>query len=116
MGDLVPTEDEKVAPVMKTLQDGGVEIAALDNHLLGESPKIMYLHIGGHGDPVQMAHAVGQDASSSGWRRKGNHGSWIRCRRCGEHHGSPGQRERRRAAMRLAKALRSALDETNSAK
>ncbi len=44
MGDLVLTEDE-VAPVMKALQDGGVEITALHNHLLGESPKIMYLHI-----------------------------------------------------------------------
>lgn len=57
MGDLVLTEDE-VAPVMKTLQEGGVEITALHNHLLGESPKIMYLHMGGHGDPVKMAHAV----------------------------------------------------------
>ncbi len=62
MGDLVLTEDE-VAPVMKALQDGGVEITALHNHLNGESPKIMYLHMGGHGDPVKMAqtikHAVG---------------------------------------------------------
>ncbi len=62
MGDLVLTEDE-VAPVMKALEDGGVEITALHNHLNGESPKIMYLHMGGHGDPVKMArtikHAVG---------------------------------------------------------
>src|SRR5260370_13319281 len=62
MGDLVLTEDE-VATVMKALQDGGVEITALHNHLNGESPKIMYLHMGGHGDPVKMAqtikHAVG---------------------------------------------------------
>lgn len=62
MGDLVLTEDE-VAPVMKALQDGGVEITALHNHLVGESPKIMYIHMGGHGDPVKFAqtikHAVG---------------------------------------------------------
>jgi len=32
MGDLVLTEDE-VAPVMKALEDGGVEITALHNHL-----------------------------------------------------------------------------------
>jgi hypothetical protein len=57
MGDLVLTEDE-VAPVMKALQDGGVEITALHNHLLGESPKIMYLHMGGHGDPVKMAQTI----------------------------------------------------------
>jgi hypothetical protein len=62
MGDLVLTEDE-VAPVMKDLQDGGVEITALHNHLVGESPKLMYVHMGGHGDPVKFAqvikHAVG---------------------------------------------------------
>jgi hypothetical protein len=57
MGDLVLTEDE-VAPVMKALQDGGVEITALHNHLNGESPKIMYLHMGGHGDPVKLAQAI----------------------------------------------------------
>jgi hypothetical protein len=62
MGDLVLTEDE-VAPVMKALHDGGVEITALHNHLLGESPRILYIHMGGHGDPVKLAqtikHAVG---------------------------------------------------------
>src|SRR5260370_5433950 len=59
MGDLVLTEDE-VAPVMKALQDGGVEVTALHNHLNGESPKIMYLHMGGHGDPVKLAQTIKQ--------------------------------------------------------
>jgi hypothetical protein len=59
MGDLVLTEDE-VAPVMKTLEDGGVEITALHNHLNGESPKVMYLHMGGHGDPVKLAKTIKQ--------------------------------------------------------
>src|SRR6266487_1872897 len=57
MGDLVLAEDE-VAPVMKALQDGGVEVTALHNHLNGESPKVMYLHMGGHGDPVKMAMTI----------------------------------------------------------
>ncbi len=57
MGDLVLT-DEEVAPVMKALQDGGVEVTALHNHLLGETPKIMYVHMGGHGDPVKMAQTI----------------------------------------------------------
>lgn len=57
MGDLVLTDDE-VAPVMKALEDGGVEVTALHNHLLGESPKIMYLHMGGHGDPVKLAQTI----------------------------------------------------------
>ncbi len=59
MGDLVLTEDE-VAPVMKALQDGGVEISALHNHLNGETPKVMYLHLGGHGDPVKLAQTIKQ--------------------------------------------------------
>jgi hypothetical protein len=59
MGDLVLTEDE-VAPVMKALQDGGVEVTALHNHLNGESPKIMYIHMGGHGDPVKFARTIKQ--------------------------------------------------------
>ncbi len=57
MGDLVLTEDE-VGPVMKTLQEGGVQVTALHNHLLQESPKIMYIHMGGIGDPVKMAATV----------------------------------------------------------
>jgi hypothetical protein len=57
MGDLVLTEDE-VAPVMKALHDGGVEVTAIHNHLVGETPKIMYIHIGGHGEPVKLAQAI----------------------------------------------------------
>jgi hypothetical protein len=57
MGDLVLTEDE-VVPVMKALRDGGVTVTALHNHLLGESPRVMYLHIGGHGNPERLAQTV----------------------------------------------------------
>ena len=57
MGDLVLTADE-VPPVTNALLDGGVEVTAIHNHLLGESPQILYLHMGGHGDPVKMAQAV----------------------------------------------------------
>lgn len=57
MADLVLTEDE-VGPVMTKLQAGGIEIAALHNHLLNESPRIMYMHISGHGDEVKLARAI----------------------------------------------------------
>jgi len=57
MGDLVLTEDE-VEPVMTKLQDGGIQVSALHNHLLGESPHVMYMHIASRGDPVQMAKAI----------------------------------------------------------
>jgi hypothetical protein len=57
MGDLVLTEDE-VAPVMAKLQSSGVQEAALHNHLIGESPHIMYMHIASHGDAAQLAKAI----------------------------------------------------------
>ena len=54
MGDLVLTEDE-VTPVMTKLEEGGVEITALHNHVLHESPRVMYMHIHGMGDAVKIA-------------------------------------------------------------
>jgi uncharacterized protein DUF1259 len=57
MGDLVLTEDE-VNPVISALQAGGIEQTALHNHVLRESPRVMYLHFGGHGDPVALARAL----------------------------------------------------------
>ena len=57
MGDLVLTEDE-VQPVMKKLQEGDIEETALHNHLMWESPRVMYMHISSHGDAVQMAKAI----------------------------------------------------------
>lgn len=57
MGDLVLTEDE-VGPVMKRLQEGGVEQTALHNHVLGEAPRVMYMHILGHGNATKIAETV----------------------------------------------------------
>ena len=57
MGDLVLTEDE-VNPVIRRLQDGGVEQTALHNHLLNESPRVMYLHIHGHGERTAIATTI----------------------------------------------------------
>jgi hypothetical protein len=57
MGDLVLTEGE-VEPVMMKLQEGGIQESAIHNHLLGESPHVMYMHIASHGDAVQMAKVI----------------------------------------------------------
>src|SRR5881394_4004587 len=57
MGDLVLTEDE-VTPVLTKLQEGGVEISALHNHVLHESPRVMYMHIHAMGDAVKIAKAI----------------------------------------------------------
>jgi hypothetical protein len=57
MGDLVLTQDE-VNPVMRKLEEGGVEITAVHNHLLRAEPMTLYMHVQGHGDPVKLASAV----------------------------------------------------------
>jgi hypothetical protein len=57
MGDLVLTEEE-VEPVMMKLQESGIHESAVHNHLMGESPHVMYMHIAGHGDAIQMAKGI----------------------------------------------------------
>jgi hypothetical protein len=65
MGDLV-LRDEEVTPVMTRLLQGGLTVTALHNHLTEMSPHIMYLHYGGHGDPVRLATALRDALSASG--------------------------------------------------
>ena len=57
MGDVVLTQDE-VNPVMKKLEDSGIEITALHNHLLRAEPLTLFMHVLGHGDPVKLATAL----------------------------------------------------------
>jgi biotin operon repressor len=57
MGDLVLTQDE-VNPVMRKLEEGGVEITAVHNHLLRAEPMTLYMHVQGHGDPIKLASAL----------------------------------------------------------
>src|SRR2546428_9432688 len=57
MGDLVLVESE-VGLVIDALQRGGIEQTALHNHLVGEIPHVMYLHISGRGRAVALATPV----------------------------------------------------------
>lgn len=56
-GDLALLEDE-LNPVISKLEEKGIELSALHNHLLHESPRIMYIHFTGRGDEVVMAQAL----------------------------------------------------------
>src|SRR6266852_3627811 len=57
MGDLVLLEDE-LTPVMKKLRDAGFEISAVHNHVLNESPRVIYMHYMGHGKAVELAKSL----------------------------------------------------------
>lgn len=59
MGDIVLLENE-VNPVMSAALDSGLEVTALHNHFLWDSPKVMFMHISGMGDEEGLARAVGQ--------------------------------------------------------
>jgi hypothetical protein len=54
MGDLVLVEDE-INPVMSALLDNGLDVTALHNHFLFESPRIFYMHVHGHGKAADLA-------------------------------------------------------------
>ena len=54
MGDLVLLSSE-VSPVVARLQAGGFEILAVHNHLLDETPRIVYVHFHGRGEAEAIA-------------------------------------------------------------
>ena len=59
MGDLVLLEDQ-VNPVMSTALDQGLEVTALHNHFFWDTPKVMFMHIGGAASEEKLAAAVGR--------------------------------------------------------
>jgi len=56
-GDLVLLDDE-INPAISKLEDNGIELSALHNHLLHENPRVMYIHFVGRGDEVEMANGI----------------------------------------------------------
>lgn len=58
-GDLVLL-DEEINPVISRLEEGGIEISALHNHLIHDSPRVMYIHFMGHGSEVELAKTLRQ--------------------------------------------------------
>jgi hypothetical protein len=59
MGDIVLLEDQ-VNPVMSVALTNGLEVTALHNHFFWDTPKVMFMHIGGMGSQEALAGAVGK--------------------------------------------------------
>jgi Domain of Unknown Function (DUF1259) len=57
MGDLVLLSSE-VNPVIRALQAVGLEVLAVHNHLIGETPQVLYVHFEGHGEPEAVARGL----------------------------------------------------------
>lgn len=59
MGDMVVLEDQ-VNPVMDMALVNGLDVTALHNHFFWDSPKVMFMHIGGMGSEEKLAAGVGK--------------------------------------------------------
>jgi hypothetical protein len=59
MGDMVLQEDQ-INPVMSAALNNGLEVTALHNHFLWDTPKIMFMHVGGMGNLEMLATGVGK--------------------------------------------------------
>ena len=57
MGDLVLTQDQ-VNPVLSALLDNGLEVTALHNHFFWDEPRLFFMHVHGHGAPMDLARKV----------------------------------------------------------
>jgi hypothetical protein len=64
MGDLVLLETE-ITPAMTKLIENRIEITAIQNHLLRAKPMLFYLHVGGHGDAIELATAIRAELAAS---------------------------------------------------
>jgi hypothetical protein len=65
MGDLVLLETE-VNPVLTRLEEKGIEVSAVHNHILNEQPRVMYMHFMGTGDEEKLAGGLKEALSLSG--------------------------------------------------
>ncbi len=65
MGDLVLL-DKEVAPVILKIVSAGLEVTAIHNHLVGETPTIKYVHFSGDGTATKLAEAIKSVISVTG--------------------------------------------------
>lgn len=56
-GDFTMLESE-VAPVIKALVQNGIEVVAVHNHMVNETPRIFFLHYWGTGNAEQLARGL----------------------------------------------------------
>lgn len=56
-GDFAVTEDE-LQPVLKSLRASGIHVVAIHHHMVGETPRILFLHYWGRGQAAALAAQV----------------------------------------------------------
>jgi hypothetical protein len=68
-GDFAVSEQE-LAPVLKALRAGGIEIVAIHHHMVGETPRILFLHYWGRGKAADLATTVRRALDLTAWDGK----------------------------------------------
>jgi hypothetical protein len=68
-GDFAVSESELV-PVLKALRAGGIDIVAIHHHMVGETPRILFLHYWGRGKAVDLATTLRKALDGTAWDGK----------------------------------------------
>ena len=56
-GDFVLTAKE-VNPVLRTLRENGIEVTALNNHMLNDEPRLFFMHFWANDDAERLAEGL----------------------------------------------------------
>ena len=64
-GDFAMRESE-LQGVLKALRSSGINIVAIHNHMVGEQPRIVFLHFWGVGSSVELAHGLKKALDTQG--------------------------------------------------
>jgi hypothetical protein len=65
-GDFAVT-DQELQPVLKTLRSGGINIVAIHSHVMGETPRMFFLHYWGRGPAADLARVVKAAVDETAW-------------------------------------------------
>ena len=68
-GDFVVSEPQ-FASVLKTLRADGIDIVAIHHHMVGETPRILFLHYWGRGKAVDLSTTVRKSLDLRAWDGK----------------------------------------------
>jgi hypothetical protein len=56
-GDFVMVGSE-VNAVIRALRDGGIDVAALHSHMIGETPRLFFMHFWANDDAIKLARTL----------------------------------------------------------
>jgi hypothetical protein len=65
-GDFAATEGE-LQPVLKALRGGGINIVSIHHHMMGDSPRLIFLHYWGRGAAAQLAMTIKSAVDLTAW-------------------------------------------------